>query len=150
MICFLALMAAQAITAAPPQKPAAVTTLTVDHFGLSVADASLSAKFYQEVVGLEPMATPGVWPNDRWMHAGNFQVHLIGGRTVPAQSANGVHFAFRVPSLADTIAVLDRHHVAWENSDHRPHQVGTREDGVLQIYFRDPDGYTIEINQAPR
>ncbi|HEX6071937.1 MAG TPA: VOC family protein [Sphingomicrobium sp.] len=150
MLYFLALAAVQAIAPAAAQKPLAVTAITADHFGLSVADASLSAKFYQDVVGLEPMATPGVWPNDRWMHAGNFQVHLIGGRTQPAQPPSDVHFAFRVPSLADTIAVLDRHHVAWESSDHRPHQVGTRDDGVLQIYFRDPDGYRIEINQAPR
>ena len=151
MIYFLALMAAQPTGAALPQKPAAVTAVTADHFGLSVANASLSAKIYQDVVGLEPMPTPGKWPTDRWMHAGNFQVHLIGGRTSPAQSAAEVHFAFRVPSLAEEIAVLDRHHIAWESSDHRPHQVGTREgDGVLQIYFHDPDGYRIEINQAPR
>jgi lactoylglutathione lyase len=150
MLYFLALAAVQAIGPAPPPKPLAVTAITADHFGLSVADASLSAKFYQDVVGLEPMATPGMWPNDRWMRAGNFQVHLIGGRTKSAQSVTDVHFAFRVPSLADTITVLDRHHVAWESSDRRPHQVGTRDDGVLQIYFRDPDGYRIEVNQAPR
>ena len=151
MLYFLALAAAApAAVPVQPQKPAAVTAITADHFGLSVADARVSAKFYQDVVGLEPMATPGVWPTDRWMHAGNFQVHLIGGRTSTAQPAADVHFAFRVPSLAEEIAVLDRHHVAWESSDHRPHQVGTRVDGVLQIYFHDPDGYRIEINQAPR
>jgi lactoylglutathione lyase len=151
MLYFLALMAAPAAVPAQPQKPAAVSSITADHFGLSVADASVSAKFYEDVVGLEPMPTPGVWPTDRWMHAGNFQVHLIGGRrTAPAQPTADVHFAFRVPSLADEIAVLDRHRIAWESSDRRPHQVGTREDGVQQIYFRDPDGYRIEVNQAPR
>ena len=86
----------------------------------------------------------------RWLGSASFQLHLIGGRVKPVDGATNTHFAFRVANLADQLRILDLNHVAWSNSDGAPHKVTTRVDGVLQAYFQDPDGYWIEVNQAPK
>lgn len=121
----------------------------VDHIGLYVSNPLVSATFYQRVLGLQPFPQK-VSPTMRWLGSGNFQLHLIGGRTKPVETATDTHFAFRVPSLADELKVLDQNHVAWSDSEGAPHKVTTRVDGVLQAYFQDPDGYQIEVNQAPK
>jgi lactoylglutathione lyase len=44
---------------------------------------------------------------------------------------------------------LDQTHVTYRNSTPSGHQTaGLRPDGVRQIYFQDPDGYWIEVNDA--
>ena len=45
---------------------------------------------------------------------------------------------------------LNLNRVAWEDSGGARGKVTTRADGVLQIYFHDPDGYKIEVNQAAK
>lgn len=86
----------------------------------------------------------------RWLGSDSFQLHLIPGRTKPVDAATDTHFAFRVANLSDELRILDENHIAWSNSDGAAHQVTTRVDGVLQAYFQDPDGYWIEVNQAPK
>lgn len=86
----------------------------------------------------------------RWLGSDTFQLHLISGRVRPVNTATDTHFAFRVSNLADELRILDQDHVAWSNSDGVPHKITTRVDGVLQAYFQDPDGYWIEVNQAPK
>ena len=86
----------------------------------------------------------------RWLGSDTLQLHLIGGRRKPVKTATDTHFAFRVVNLADELRVLDQNQVAWSNSDRVPHKITIRVDGVLQAYFQDPDGYWIEVNQAPK
>lgn len=38
--------------------------------------------------------------------------------------------------------------MAWQNFDGVSGRMQTRPDGVNQMFFRDPDGYWIEINDA--
>ena len=129
--------------AAPP------VAAVVDHISLHVANPLVSAKFYQRVLGLQPFPQK-VSPTMRWLGSGSFQLHLIGGRTKPVETATNTHFAFRFSNLADALKILDQNHIAWTDSEGVPHKVTTRVDGVLQAYFQDPDGYRIEVNQAPK
>lgn len=139
------------LASATPQQQEALSppAAVVDHIALHVADPSISADFYQRVLALHPYPQK-VSPTMRWLGSDSFQLHLTGGRTKPVDGAINTHFAFRVANLADELRILDRNHIAWVNSDGTPHKVTTRVDGVLQAYFQDPDGYWIEVNQAPK
>lgn len=143
------LILAALASATPQQQTAASPPAAIDHIALHVADASVSAAFYQRVLGLRPYPQK-VSPTMRWLGSDTFQLHLISGRTKPVDTATSTHFAFRVANLADELRILDQNHIAWSNSDGAPHKITTRVDGVFQAYFQDPDGYWIEVNQAPK
>jgi lactoylglutathione lyase len=56
------------------------------------------------------------------------------------------HLCFSVASIDDFIANLKKNNVEFENWAGEKNTVTKRVDGIKQIYFRDPDGYWIEIN----
>ncbi|HLO20655.1 MAG TPA: VOC family protein [Sphingomicrobium sp.] len=142
-------IAASASAIPKHQKATQSVSAVVDHIGLHVADPVVSAKFYQRTLGLKPLVQK-VSPTMRWMGSATFQLHLIGGRTKPVDTTTETHFAFRVPNLQDELNVLDQGHIPWTDADGAPHKITKRVDGVLQAYFHDPDGYSIEVNQAPK
>jgi lactoylglutathione lyase len=51
-----------------------------------------------------------------------------------------------VTSVTDFIEILKKNGVAFESWAGEKNTVTNRVDGVKQLYFRDPDGYWIEIN----
>jgi lactoylglutathione lyase len=51
-----------------------------------------------------------------------------------------------VASIDDFIANLKKNNIEYENWAGEKNTVTKRVDGIKQIYFRDPDGYWIEIN----
>ena len=46
------------------------------------------------------------------------------------------------------MAKLNKAAVLYEDLAGKPQTVQVRVDGVKQIYFKDPDGYWIEVNDA--
>jgi catechol 2,3-dioxygenase-like lactoylglutathione lyase family enzyme len=142
-------MAASASAIPQYRKTTQPVPAVVDHIGLYVADPAVSAKFYQQTLGLKPLVQK-VSPAMRWMGSATFQLHLIGGRTKPVDTTTETHFAFRVLDLQNELKVLDQEKIPWTDSDGAPHKITKRVDGVLQAYFHDPDGYSIEVNQTPK
>lgn len=119
-----------------------------DHNAIYVRDIGKSAEFYEKVVGLETIPDPFKDGRHIWFRTGpHSQLHVVGGATdVPPQPIN-IHFAFRVTSITDFMARLDKAQVKYRsfNGDGK---VTTRPDGVRQIYLQDPDGYWIEVNDG--
>ena len=58
--------------------------------------------------------------------------------------------ATRQATEASKPLLLEAHQIEYENWQGQKMQVTKRVDGVFQIYFKDPDGYWIEINDAKR
>ena len=58
------------------------------------------------------------------------------------------HLCFSVASVPEFVKVLAKNKVEYENWAGEKMAITTRVDGVKQIYFKDPDGYWIEINDA--
>lgn len=56
------------------------------------------------------------------------------------------HLCFSVPSIEDFIANLDKHKIDYTNWPGTAKEPTVRVDGVKQIYFQDPDGHWIEVN----
>jgi len=145
---FLAFLAATAVQPEPPPAAPPTASVAANHLAIHVKDPEASARFYSDALGLKRMPI-GSTPTIIWLNDGNFELHLVGGRTEPVGVPRQVHFALRVPDLAAVTARLDARNVAWGNFDGASRVSQKRSDGVLQIYFQDPDGYWIEVNQLP-
>jgi lactoylglutathione lyase len=58
------------------------------------------------------------------------------------------HVALVTPRLDETLAKLTAEGVTYVNLAREANKVHTRADGIRQIYFQDPDGHWIEVNDA--
>lgn len=114
-----------------------------NHLALHVKDIPVSAKFYREVIGLKPVAVPENLKATRaWFDIGNGQmIHLLDGRTETiTHDRNGSHIALFVSDIAKSESFLKAKDIPFHKQ--------IRFDGVAQIYFADPDGYLLELNQG--
>jgi lactoylglutathione lyase len=57
-------------------------------------------------------------------------------------------FCFSVTSVEDFAKRLKEADLMYEDVKGQANSVTTRADGVKQIYFKDPDGYWLEVNDA--
>jgi lactoylglutathione lyase len=140
-----------ATASAPGTAPTAVepaAAMTLDHVALHVANVGASVRFYTETLGLREI--PAEFLERRWIGIGaRGAIHLTGGRTAPVAEDDAVHFAIAVASLDPVMSRLKSRGVIWFGSDDKPYGISSqRRDGVRQIYFKDPDGYWIEVNDA--
>ena len=145
-----ALIALAALVNQPQSSsPAPSPSAKADHLALHVGDLDRSVAFYTRYFGLQPMRAAARINTVRWLQAGSFELHLIGGRTKPVQVPIDVHLALRVQDLTALMARLDADKIAWSDSDRNPRVTQTRRDGIRQLYLQDPDGYWIEVNELP-
>jgi len=141
IICLLSLQTkAQENVGAKP-----IVIISYNHVGLAVKDLQASAKFYREILGLEPVQVPdNLVAIRRWFQiADGQQLHLLLGRKDPVSNndRNGAHFSLTIPAnSADGVeAFLKEKKIEYIRQK--------RFDGAYQIYVTDPDGYVIELNE---
>lgn len=144
-LLFLLLFSSSATFSQSAQQPKAV----LNHIALYVADLQKSTRFYQDIIGLDTIPEPFHDGKHTWFSIGvKNHLHLIRGAGAPLQHPKNTHLCFSVASVADFILVLGKHHIGFENWAGEKGAVTNRVDGVKQVYFKDPDGYWIEINDA--
>jgi len=130
------------------QSGAPNKSLEFDHIAIHVRDLGKSVEFYEKVIGLEKIPEPFKDGRHVWFRMGaHNQLHVVGGATEPSQLPIDNHFAFRVASLTDFMARLDQMQVKYRSFKGEG-KITSRPDGVRQIYFQDPDGYWIEVNDG--
>jgi lactoylglutathione lyase len=119
----------------------------LNHIARYVVDLKSSTQFYQQVVGLDTIPEPFHDGRHTWFSIGiHGHLHIISGATAKAPHDKNTHLCFSVLSINDYVANLKKNGVEYENWAGEKNTVTTRVDGVKQLYFRDPDGYWIEIN----
>jgi lactoylglutathione lyase len=74
------------------------------------------------------------------------QLHIIEGATSRTDQPKRNHTCFRIASLQDFVTRLTKAGIAYEDLQGTPGAITLRPDGIQQVYFRDPDGYWIEMN----
>ncbi len=119
--------------------------VTWNHLALQVKDIETSKAFYKDIIGLKPVQVPDDLKAIRgWFDIGNGQmIHLLAGRTAPVvNDKNGSHFSIFVDSIDQTEKFLTSKNLKFHKQ--------VRFDKVTQIYFEDPDGYLIEVNQRAK
>jgi lactoylglutathione lyase len=85
------------------------------------------------------------------MHAwfdigGGAQLHVIRGSEERTEQNIYNHLCFSVSNLDSFIEHITTHGVEYSDFGGNVGERNIRPDGVQQIYFTDPDGYWIEIN----
>lgn len=139
----------------------------VDHYAIRTGDLARSHRFYTEVIGLKegprpPFDFPGYWlyggePPAALGSADNGIVHLMGYNRERPGSLDA-HVGERGTPAGGGTGALD--HVAFAATGReamlercRAHDVRYTERvvpllGVHQVFLKDPDGVTIELNYA--
>lgn len=121
----------------------------LNHIALYVLDLKTSTEFYQKVVGLDTIPEPFHDGRHTWFLIGpKSHLHIISGVKTPLPKEKNTHLCFTVPSVEDFIPRLNKNKTPFESWTGEKQTFTKRVDGVKQIYFQDPDGYWIEINDA--
>lgn len=122
---------------------------TLNHIAHYVVNLKTSTDFYMNIIGLDTIPEPFHDGRHTWFSIGyKSHLHLIQGAKETADRDKNSHLCFSVSSVNSFINLLEKNKITYENWAGEKGAVTNRVDGVKQIYFKDPDGYWIEINDA--
>jgi lactoylglutathione lyase len=122
---------------------------SLNHIAFYVYNLKTSSSFYMNVVGLDTIPEPFHDGKHTWFSIGpKSHLHLIEGAKEVTTKEKNSHLCFSVPSVTEFTKRLEKNNVEYENWAGEKGKITNRVDGVKQIYFKDPDGYWIEINDA--
>ena len=138
-----------AILSFSSQKIFSQQKVLLNHIAVYVVDLKISTAFYKDIIGLDTIAEPFHDGRHTWFSVGvKSHLHIISGATAKTAHDKNAHLCFSVASVPEFVKVLEKNKVEYENWAGEKMTITTRVDGVKQIYFKDPDGYWIEINDA--
>lgn len=116
--------------------------LSLNHLSFQIRHLESSVAFYRDMLGFQEMPRPDLGFRGAWLRNGAACIHLIENPAQPEPGPTidprGNHTAFEVPSAAVVKDRLDAAGVPYRANELR----GT---AITQIFFRDPDGYQIEV-----
>jgi len=139
---FLLTIAITAVTLAAIQQSA----LTFDHYSITVDNLDTSASFYKEILQLPEIENKTQKKTIRWFSMGSHaELHLIEGSTEEISVIQRLHLALTSNNLDALMERLREHNIPFGGAHGEPN-FNTRADGIRQIFFQDPDGYWIEVN----
>ena len=123
----------------------------LDHYSIIVKDVEVSGEFYKNILQLKEVPTP--WGDNTPLPAiffdigDNRQLHVTEYNS-EIKLHKFVHFAFSVKDFDGYLKFLDENDIDYGNFKKDSKEFQIRPDNVRQIYFQDPDGYWIELNDA--
>ena len=122
----------------------------LNHIAVYVSDLNKSSAFYESLLNLPIIEEPFKDGRHVWFSLGAAgQLHLIQGEFEKVKFNKNEHLCFSVPSIDQFIVKLDKQKIDYSNWPGTAKEPTLRVDGVKQIYFQDPDGHWLEINDAP-
>lgn len=124
-------------------------TPSLNHIAIYVTDLKTSTNFYMNIVGLDTIPEPFHDGKHTWFSVGpKSHLHLIEGASAKREQDKNSHLCFSIPSVEEFMSILKKNNVEFESWNGDKNTFTKRVDGVKQIYFKDPDGYWLEINDA--
>jgi len=111
------------------------------HSSLNVAGRLAAAEpFYRDVLGLAPAVRPEIpGVGGRWFSAADAQVHLVDAPCAGAGvDPTGPHVCLGVDDIEAAVAELEALGLTT---------LSATSQGVLQVWFCDPAGNTIELQE---
>ncbi|MDA9110669.1 VOC family protein [Bacteroidia bacterium] len=118
-----------------------------NHVALSVKNVDESAAFYQKVLQLQKIENTASNSKTRWLSLNEGkQLYLIPRPDFEIKVNKAVHFALATTDFDEVTNTLLKLNIEYSDWPGTPNKNYVRKDGVKQLYFQDPDGYWIEIN----
>ncbi|KGL58842.1 VOC family protein [Polaribacter sp. Hel1_85] len=126
-----------------------MSTFIFNHIALSVKDVDKSIAFYQKIFHFKEIKNTASDSKTRWLSIGEGkQLHLIPRPNFEIKVNKAVHFALstaKIDSFVVYLKELKIDYSDWIGSQNKDY---VRKDGIKQVYFQDPNGYWIEVNDA--
>jgi catechol 2,3-dioxygenase-like lactoylglutathione lyase family enzyme len=120
-----------------------------DHYAINVDNLDESVTFYQKVLALEEIYDGTEKDNIRWLSLGNgMSLHVIQSDNSEVRTQKGVHLSISVNRFDEFVQHLRDIKLQFFSWQGVPMESNSRPDGARQVYFKDPDGYWLEINDA--
>lgn len=120
-----------------------------DHIAIYVNNLEKSAAFYKNIIGIDSIPNPFNDHKHVWFDIGaKNALHIIAGAKSALKHPQNNHICFSISSVDAFAQNLLKAGISYENANGKENTITIRPDGVKQIYFKDPDGYWIEINDA--
>jgi lactoylglutathione lyase len=119
----------------------------LNHIALFVSDLKKSTSFYENVIQLKQIPEPFKDGLHTWFTLGTAgQIHLIQSVDANIKRNKHDHVCFSVRSTEAFVERLKSNNISFMNWTGTPNEITTRVDGVKQVFFQDPDGHWIEVN----
>ena len=124
--------------------------MRLDHNTILVRDIEKSREFYKNIMHFKEKETP--WGDELprpvlFFDIGNNQeLHVTEDKKESIKLNKILHMAFTVKDFDGYLKFLNEKGIRYGDWSGKNGKFQTRIDGVRQIYFQDPDGYWIEIN----
>jgi catechol 2,3-dioxygenase-like lactoylglutathione lyase family enzyme len=116
-------------------------TRTLHHSMNVEGELDRSIEFYRQFFDMPDEDRPNIpGVEGHWFTAGNAQIHLVDAPADGPIQPTGPHVCFAVADLAEAVAELEQAGVPY---------VEGAQGATVQIWFADPAGNTIEIQQDP-
>ncbi|WP_299251742.1 VOC family protein [uncultured Aquimarina sp.] len=124
-----------------------MNTFLFNHIALSVKDVDKTIEFYQKVLQLKEIKNTASDSKTRWLSFGDGkQLHLIPRPNSEIKTDKAVHFALTTSDFDSFVMYLKELKIDYSDWLGTLNKDYIRKDGVKQVYFQDPNGYWIEIN----
>ena len=124
--------------------------LKYDHQALPVNNLKITGDFYRDILGFKDIPTlVGTKDSHRWL--ANYEgkeIHLIFSNEKIQKTPKQIHMAFSPLDFEKFIDHLKMNNVVFTNYKLKAGVVQVRNDGIKQLWIRDPQGYWIEINST--
>lgn len=128
---------------------ASAQDVVINHTAIYVKNAKRSATFYKDIIGLDTLPEPFKDGKHFWFKTGgNTSLHIIEGAKKKRKYYKNQHTCYSLKSIDAFTQKLNQNKIEFEDVNGLYGAVTTRVDGVHQIWFKDLDGYWIEVNDA--
>jgi len=120
-----------------------------NHIAISIKDVNESVNFYKKVFNFQEIENTASNSKTRWLSLGEGkQLHLIPRPELEVKTNKAVHFALTTIDVDAFVKHLQSLYIDYSDWRDTPNKNYIRKDGIKQVYFQDPDGYWIEVNNA--
>jgi glyoxylase I family protein len=122
-----------------------IVPVKLHHVSRQTQKLDETRQFYVDVLGFREITRPPFVFGGAWLYGAGIQIHLIEEPYSPGEMALNTrenHIAFAVPDMQEAEEALKARGVPYR------HNV-VPERGTNQLFFKDPDGWMIELGLFP-